>query len=67
MLKPKQSFFADTSDKKLRNEIRSQFENRQQNSKMLFAKSGAQFISIETTSNYVKDLMQMFKERGVRR
>jgi hypothetical protein len=34
---------------------------------MLFAKSGAQFISIETTSNYVKDLMQMFKERGVRR
>ncbi len=63
----KQAFFADTSDKKLRNEIRSQFENRQQNSKMLFAKSGAQFISIETTSNYVKDLMQMFKERGVRR
>ncbi|MFN8277161.1 MAG: DUF58 domain-containing protein [Chitinophagales bacterium] len=62
-----QEFFADTSDPKLRFEIQKQFDVRQLQLKELFAKSGAQFLSIETTANYVTALMRLFKEREMKR
>ncbi len=62
-----ETFFADTSDKKLRSEIQKQFDTRLAEVKKEFGKNGAQLISMETSANYVKELMQMFKERGVRR
>jgi hypothetical protein len=33
----------------------------------MFGKAGAQFVSIDTTANYVTALMKMFKEREVKR
>src|SRR5690606_3678491 len=62
-----ETFFADTSDVKLRNEVKKQFDTRLQNVQREFGKSGAQLISMSTSANYVKELMQMFKERGVKR
>ena len=60
-------FFADTSDPKLRMQIQKSFDQQQQKTKELFGKSGAQYVSIDTTANYVTALMKMFKEREVRR
>ena len=60
-------FFADTSDPKLRMQIQKSFDQQQKQTKELFGKSGAQFVSIDTTTNYVTSLMKMFKEREVRR
>lgn len=62
-----ETFFADTNDIKLRGEIKKQFDTRMQNIQREFGKNGAQLISMETNANYVKELMQMFKERGVKR
>ena len=60
-------FFADTSDPKLRMQIQKSFDQQQKQTKELFGKSGAQFVSIDTTTNYVMSLMKMFKEREIRR
>lgn len=62
-----ETFFADTANVNLRKEIKQQFDTRLQEVKKEFGKNGAQLISMETNANYVKELMQMFKERGVRR
>lgn len=62
-----ETFFADTGDIQLRNEIKKQFDARVQNVQREFGKNGAQLISMSTSANYVKELMQMFKERGVKR
>ena len=60
-------FFADTSDPKLRMQIQKTFDEQQKSLKQLFGRSGAQYISIDTTANYVTELMKMFKEREIRR
>ncbi len=60
-------FFADTSDPKLRMQIQKHFDEQQKKTKELFGKSGSQYVSIDTTANYVTELMKMFKEREVRR
>jgi uncharacterized protein (DUF58 family) len=60
-------FFADTSNPKLRMQIQKSFDEQQKRTKELFGKSGAQFVSIDTTANYVTSLMKMFKEREVKR
>ncbi len=60
-------FFADTSNQKLRDQIKKNFDLRQKNTKELFGKCGSQFKAIDTTANYVKELMQLFKEREIRR
>lgn len=62
-----QEFFADTSDEKLRAQIQKNFDLEQRKTKELFGKCGSQYISIDTTANYVTELMKMFKEREVRR
>ena len=60
-------FFADTSDPKLRFQIQKHFDEQQKKTKELFGKSGSQYVSIDTTANYVTELMKMFKDREVRR
>lgn len=60
-------FFADTSNPKLRMQIQKSFDEGQKKTKELFGKSGAQYVSIDTTANYVTALMKMFKEREVKR
>lgn len=60
-------FFADTSNQKLRDQIKKNFDLRQKNTKELFGKCGSQFKAMDTTANYVKELMQLFKEREIRR
>ena len=60
-------FFADTSDPKLRFQIQKSFDEQLTKNKTLFGKSGAQFVSIDTTANYVMALMKMFKEREIKR
>ncbi len=60
-------FFADTSDPKLRFQIQKSFDEQQRKTKELFGKSGSQYVSIDTTANYVTELMKMFKEREIRR
>jgi hypothetical protein len=62
-----QSMYVNTSDKSIHKQAKSAFEKRQKETKNLFQKSGAQFVSIATTDNYVKSLIQMFQERGSRR
>jgi uncharacterized protein (DUF58 family) len=60
-------FFADTSDPKLRMQIQKSFDLQQRKNKELFGKSGAQYVSIDTTANYVIELMKMFKDRQIKR
>ncbi|MFN8311027.1 MAG: DUF58 domain-containing protein [Chitinophagales bacterium] len=60
-------FYADTSNAALRLQIASEFDSNQKKLKELFVKSGAQFLSIDTTSNYVTALLRMFKEREMKR
>ena len=60
-------FFADTSDPKLRFQIQKSFDEQFTKNKTTFGKAGAQFVSIDTTANYVTSLMKMFKEREVKR
>ncbi|MBS1617994.1 MAG: DUF58 domain-containing protein [Bacteroidetes bacterium] len=60
-------FFADTSDKRLRAQIQKLFDEQQVKNKVTFGKAGAQFVSIDTTANYVTALMKMFKEREIKR
>jgi uncharacterized protein (DUF58 family) len=60
-------FYADTSDPKLRMQIQKSFDEQQKKTKDLFNRSGAQYISIDTTANYVTELMKMFKDRQIKR
>ncbi len=60
------TFYINTSDKSVRTSLREKFEVRQHFLKQAFSKSGAQFVSIATTDDYTKALIQLFKERGVR-
>jgi uncharacterized protein (DUF58 family) len=60
-------FFADTSNPKLRMQIQKSFDEQQKKTKELFGKSGSQYVSIDTTANYVTALMKMFKERQIKR
>jgi uncharacterized protein (DUF58 family) len=60
-------FFADTSNPKLRMQIQKSFDEQQKKTKELFGKSGSQYVSIDTTANYVTALMKMFKEREIKR
>lgn len=61
------SFFVDTSNKEVRKNIQETFEKNQLSLSSLFNKSGAQFVSLATTDDYVKSLIQLFKERGLRK
>lgn len=60
------TFYINTSDKNVRASLREKFEARQRFLKQAFSKSGAQLVSIATTDDYTKALIQLFKERGAR-
>lgn len=57
----------DTSKKSLREKYASDFQQNLRFMKDLFGKSGAQLESIKTEDSYVVALMNMFKQREMRR
>lgn len=57
----------DFSNKKQRNEIKKQFESRQEEITHQFYRAKADFVSIHTKQDYAKELIQLFKRRSKRR
>lgn len=53
----------DTSSKKVRSAYRSWWEKLQENKNLAFRQSGVDNISVSTESDYVKSLLQLFKQR----
>ena len=62
-----QEFYANTSNPALRAQIQKNFDQNLKRTKELFGKCGSQYVSMDTTANYVTGLMKMFKEREVKR
>ena len=62
-LETKETFWIDTSDKQFRKNHTTYFDEHLKSTKDTFAKSGAQFVSICTTDDYVKKLQVFFKSR----
>jgi uncharacterized protein (DUF58 family) len=62
-----EQFYLDTSDAKMRADVQKRFDLQQRHNKEVFGKCGSQYVSIDTTTNYVTSLMKMFKEREVKR
>ena len=60
-------FFLDTSSKKVRDSFRKDKLEKNQELKRLFFANGVDLIDIETGNDYVKPLMNFFKNRGKRR
>ena len=63
----KKEFWIDTSRKALREKYASDFKRNLLGIKDLFGKSGSQLESIKTEDSYVVALMNMFKQRALRR
>ena len=59
--------YVDTSSKKVRETFNNKQEEKQAYLKKLFPKCGVDMIDISTGSDYVKPLMNFFKNRGKRR
>ena len=59
--------YVDTSSKKVREIFNNKQEEKQAYLKKLFPKCGVDMIDISTGSDYVKPLMNFFKNRGKRR
>ena len=59
--------YVDTSSKKVRETFNNKQEEKQVYLKKLFPKCGVDMIDISTGSDYVKPLMNFFKNRGKRR
>jgi uncharacterized protein (DUF58 family) len=60
----KQSKWIDTSDKQLRANYSNYFQQELRHTKDTFAKSGAHYMHIMTTDDYVKKLRVFFKSRA---
>jgi uncharacterized protein (DUF58 family) len=58
-----QEIWMDTADPDRRRAYRDAFDTRMQNTRSLFRKSGADFVSIETTQMYTKELLRFFESR----
>jgi hypothetical protein len=63
----RKEFWIDTSKKVLREKYSKDFQQNLRLMKDLFGKSGAQLESIKTEDSYVVALMNMFKQREMRR
>jgi len=63
----KKELWIDTSQKALREKYAKDFNENVRLMKSLFGKSGAQIESIKTEDSYVVALMNMFKQRELRR
>ena len=63
----KKEYWVDSSKKSLREKYSKDFEQNLRSIKSLFGKSGAQLESIKTEDSYVVALMNMFKQRELRR
>lgn len=63
----KKEFWVDSSKKSLREKYSKDFEQNLRSIKSLFGKSRAQLESIKTEDSYVVALMNMFKQRELRR
>ena len=59
--------YVDTSSQKVREIFHNKQEEKQEYLKKLFPKCGVDMIDISTGSDYVKPLMNFFKNRGKRR
>ena len=59
--------YVDTSSQKVRELFHNKQEEKQEYLKKLFPKCGVDMIDISTGSDYVKPLMNFFKNRGKRR
>ena len=59
--------YVDTSSKKVREIFNNKQEEKQAYLKKLFPKCGVDMIDVSTGSDYVKPLMNFFKNRGKRR
>lgn len=59
--------WVDTSSKSVRENYKAHFENQLEETKKTFHKRGADFLSIDTETNYTVALMNLFKMRGSRR
>lgn len=57
----------DTTNYRIREDYKSNWETRQKTLKDLFNRNGIDFINISTEQNYVVPLMNFFKRRGSRR
>lgn len=60
-------YWVDTSDKKVRNKFKAQMLRQKGELKDLFRRSGVDYAEIATHENYVKPLMNLFKQREARR
>lgn len=63
----KKEFWVNTSDKALLEKYSNDFKENLRTIKNLFGKGGAQLESIKTEDSYVVALMNMFKQREMRR
>jgi len=57
----------DTSDKRVRDNYAKWFYENQKRLKTLFGKSGSELVSIRTDESYIIALMNMFKQREMKR
>ena len=62
-----QEYWINTSQKKVREKYAADFKLNLRTIKDLFGKGGAQLESINTEDSYVVALMNMFKQRELRR
>ncbi|MCD6347852.1 MAG: DUF58 domain-containing protein [Bacteroidales bacterium] len=58
--------WVDTSDKKLRRELKNWWDDRSNDLTEAFRKSGVDFASLQTSQDYVQPLIKLFKKRGHR-
>lgn len=54
----------DTSDRRIREIFRKNWESRKRELRDKFARSGVDVVSLRTDQSYVQPLMQLFKKRG---
>ncbi len=59
-----QAIWLDTSSAAIRKKYAHHFQHNYEHCKSVFAKSGAELLSIPTNEQYVKYLMNFFKKRG---
>lgn len=60
-------FWVNTSSDSTRKKYAENFEKNRKDNQLIFHKSKADFLSLETTNNYTSSLLQLFKRRGNRR
>lgn len=62
-----QEIWVDTSDKKMRDNYTRLFRENRAQLKSLFGKTGSDLVSVRTDESYIVALMNMFKQRELKR